>query len=58
MHIFGKTVEEWNNMGREFRGSFVKLSRERVDLFFGGDFGSEEEPNERFEEGFSVTGFA
>ena len=29
-----------------------------VDLFFGGDFRSEKEPDERFEEGLSVSRFA
>jgi hypothetical protein len=58
MHILRKTVEERDDMGGEFGGSFVEFGSEGVHLLFGGYFRGEEQPNERFEKWFSISSFA
>jgi hypothetical protein len=50
----GATVDDFlNELGDIRAGS--PLSRELLDLFLGGDFTSDQEPEERFRQGFLTT---
>mmetsp|Transcript_12423 Transcript_12423/g.20598 ORF Transcript_12423/g.20598 Transcript_12423/m.20598 type:complete len:259 (+) Transcript_12423:629-1405(+) len=54
VHVFGKGVEDGHDVGWKCR-SGVKLDGQGISLFLGGDLRGEQEPQQRFEHGFSVT---
>mmetsp|Transcript_733 Transcript_733/g.1760 ORF Transcript_733/g.1760 Transcript_733/m.1760 type:complete len:424 (+) Transcript_733:332-1603(+) len=57
VHVFGEGVEQGHDVVGQL-GAGVEFGGEGVDLLFGGDFAGQEEPDETFEEGLAVAGFA
>mmetsp|Transcript_29188 Transcript_29188/g.44939 ORF Transcript_29188/g.44939 Transcript_29188/m.44939 type:complete len:399 (+) Transcript_29188:306-1502(+) len=57
MHVLGEGIQKGNDVGGEF-GARMKFGGERIDLFLGGHFGGQKQPEERFQKGFTVSGDA